>query len=358
VHRKATDHGDKVTRPFRPLQSGEAVSGVGVLPALWACVISYLRTDTLGLRYLPCTLDCRIRCLLGRLYVPSQAGQADVITKPLQHRQRHEGSKGLQCRVFQIVKSTEMGWQSSAYTARQIESRPPQGGQGLVVNEINLLTVGTSNSRPAEQANCAHRRRPAYSPDDPAWRWLPHRGNLVHQESGRGVFRIDPQADREAGGPRYTLGKGMPWRHRCNQLQSFPKRAEGPKGLFSLTLQSESSCNRPPGLDLAYCRSDEGWKVSLHGRPYRRPASRDYATPQALLQKLPGLPGDPGAAHHPALRPTWQQTLLLGNAGTHQIHPWYKKGKDGISLSGCSCFFRGTSWWSTCLLAVDRLSSI
>jgi hypothetical protein len=201
----------------------------------------------------------------------------------------------------------------------------------------------------------AHRRRPAHPPDDTPRRWLPHRGNFVHQEGGRGVFRIDPQADREAGGPRTRWVRGCIGGMRCNQLQSFPKRAEGPKRLFSLTLQSEPSCNHR--LDLVFCRTDEGWKfrcMAVHTgdqRPEITPLPRLYR--RSCLGCLVIQGRSP-----PALRPTWQQTLLLGNAGTHQIHPWYKKGKGGNSLSGCSCFFRATSWWSTCVLAVDRLSSI
>jgi len=62
------------------------------------------------------------------------------------------------------------------------------------------------------------------------------------------------------------------------------------------------------------------------------------------------------AADYPELRRSWHQTLLLGQAGTDHIHPWYKKGKGGNSLSGCSRFFRATSWRLTCVLVVNRRS--
>jgi hypothetical protein len=152
--------------------------------------------------------------------------------------------------------------------------------------------------------------------------------------------------------------KGCPWWGRCNQLQSFPQRE--PKSRTGFTYSHPAirvfvRSTAPILLAVGVTRTRRFRCMAVHTGDQRPEIT---PLPRALLQKLPGLADDSCAVHHPALKRNWQQTLLLGQAGTRHIHPWYKKGKGGDSLSGCSRFFRGASWRVTSMLAVDRLSSI
>ena len=104
-----------------------------------------------------------------------------------------------------------------------------------------------------------------------------------------------------------------------------------------LARSAPSSCCPPP-VDLACCRSDQAWRfrcIAVHSS--RRPACRDHAN---LLRQVPVLPDDPGAAHHLAPRPTWQQeTLLLGHAGTHHFTLGTKREKAAILFPDALAFF-------------------
>jgi restriction system protein len=57
-------------------------------------------------------------------------------------------------------------------------------GLFVTASTFSPSTRQTADHRPAEQADRAHRRRPAHAPHDPSRRRLPHRGDFVYQEGG------------------------------------------------------------------------------------------------------------------------------------------------------------------------------
>jgi hypothetical protein len=93
----------------------------------------------------------------------------------------------------------------------------------------------------------------------------------------------------------------------------LPRMVDHTGDLTKRRLQHMNDLHADQCLDLACCRVRRAGRFRCMASHTKTASSvQSCATSQALLRKLPGLPDDPCAVHHPTLGRNWQQTLLPG----------------------------------------------